>query len=233
LLTLVTDLAEMGRKRKLTEFDNVIDSVKRDATDEKTLVACIRLALYVGRFEDAQLLGSHAINQCPRSAALRSYRGVACAELQNFESAIVDFERSLQLDAGFQNGFTWYRLAVVQSTKGNNRAAFASIGEALKCQRDSDRLAFYAQLLVEDGQMDKAMKRAKEAVELDPKHLYSRLVLGFIFACRGNNRRADAEFQHALKINNDELTRRAVDVARDNAIRYHRIIGSSKPVSDQ
>jgi len=231
LIVRVSDLSQEAQKRRLTEFEHVVESVKSEPRNEKTLISCVRLALYVGRFEDAVLIATHGIDLCPKSAALHSYRGVANSELGNLESATVDLEKSLQLDARFQNGFTWYRLAVVQSNRDNSKAAFASIGEALKCQRDSDRLAFYSQLLVEDGQIDTAIKCAKEAVELDPKHLYSRLVLGFSFGCVGDTKRSDEEFQNALKIKNDELTQKAVVAARNNAVRYFRAVRLSKPDS--
>jgi tetratricopeptide (TPR) repeat protein len=225
LKSLIVQMRKASPALDPTEADRVTNLVRTRPREQDTVVACARLALDAGRNEDAIRISSHGLRLFPESVPLLSYRGVGYAQSDQPDKAKADLSAALEKEPGHERGYNWYRRAVVNSTLQDQKAAMADIREAIRRHRDGERVAFYAHLLAEDGQLTEGLTQAKAAVELEPGLAYGHLMLGFIHNCRGDTARAEAAFAEANRVSPTATTRAAIEVVRRNSEGYRRLTG--------
>lgn len=228
LRTLVAQVREAAPALDPAEAGRVAERARTHPREQETLVACTRLALVAGRNADAIRIASHGLRLFPASVPLLSYRGAGYARSDLPDKAKADLTAALDKDPGHARGYNWFRRAVVNSTLGDHTAAVADIREAIRRHRDGERVAFYAHLLAEDGQLAEGLAQAQAAVELDPGLTYAHLMLGFIHNCLGDTTRAGAAFDEAARISPGATTREAIEVLRRNSEGYRRLTGQLK-----
>ena len=111
---------------------------------------------------------THIINQLPNSLHLHAFLVCACDRslvnynLQDYDSALSDADKSLTLDPKWMKGF--YRRGLALSALNRNAEAQAAYEEALKQFRQNGNIAFAGKNMVD------AKKSYSEALAIAVKH---------------------------------------------------------------
>jgi tetratricopeptide (TPR) repeat protein len=123
--------------------------------------------------------------------------GKAFSHLGMLDEAMVEFERSLQLDPGFTDSYHY--LAVIYRQQGLNDDVLELLEDGLPYQKDVASFQYlYGKLLRELGDREQAVERLKAAIRLNPKAAGPYLLLGKMFLEDGDLEGSELSFVQAL-----------------------------------
>jgi tetratricopeptide (TPR) repeat protein len=94
------------------------------------------------------------------------------------------------------------RLAQAEAAAGNGPAAHRILDELLKQNpHDAEAHALKGQLLLKEGQRERALASLRSAAEADPGSAMVQFALGRVYAARGDNAGAEKAFREVLRLN--------------------------------
>src|SRR5262245_10139251 len=111
--------------------------------------------------------GVHA--QGPVSAEEFSQRGIAHFEKHDFEGAIADFTKAIELNAQ-QLEFCFYFRGIALYQRGRLDEAIADLGKAITLKQHPRFYGDRGNLLAQKGDLDGALADLNRAIEIDPKY---------------------------------------------------------------
>lgn len=121
---------------------------------------------------------------------------------EKLEEAEINARNALLLDPNLAKAHAV--LAWVLDFKGgeDTLAARESIERAIELDANSALVrAYYAEILMDQGEYEEALEQARNAVQLDPNLLEAQRALGYVWERTANYERALESYQSALRIN--------------------------------
>lgn len=164
------------------------------------LFSRIFAALECGNYRVAKQMLQQALAQNPESSEAESLLAYVLLSENNLESAEFHIMNALRKDP--YNAHYHYIYSIICRMAHKEIQAEEEILTAIKTEPDEgDYHAEYSFLLYKNGQLDKAIKIAKNALALDPYNETAMMVLGLKGVENYELNEAQAVFRHQLKNN--------------------------------
>jgi len=194
-------------------------------------------------YEQAAVMYGKAIQKKP-SAELYYKRGSMFYNLQKYNTALDDFNSSINLDKDYEKAYKWrgYTYNVLEDYKS---AASDLKNYTRVVQDDHDALTIFSQVLYSNDEVDDAIKAAAAVITLKPDMANGYILRGYGYLIKKNYKASSSDFRAALKIDPEnayakenlaEINRleqqaaRAEQQAARNSLR--RMMGSGDPYTD-
>ena len=137
--------------------------------------------------------------QEPVAADDFSQRGISRFEKHDFEGAIADFTKAIELN-GQQLEFCFYFRGIALYRRGRLDEAIADLSKAITLKQHPRFYADRGNLLVQRGDLDGAMADLDRAIELDPKFAKAYGDRGIIRLMRGEDTAAGSDFKKCFEL---------------------------------
>ncbi len=127
------------------------------------------------------------------------YRGTSYLSKSDYERAIVDYDKAIQLNP--QNAFNYSNRGYAYYTEGEKDRAFADFDKAIQLGHQ-DAMAYFnrAAAYSDKGEKDRAIADYDKAIQLDPKLAKPYYNRGAAYSDKGEKDRAFADFDKAIQI---------------------------------
>jgi Tfp pilus assembly protein PilF len=137
--------------------------------------------------------------QEPVSADDFSQRGISRFEQHDFEGAIADFTKAIELK-GQQLEYCYYFRGMALYRRGRTDEAIADLGKAITLKQHPRFYADRGSLLVQRGDLDGGMADLNKAIELDPKFAKAYGDRGIVHLMRGEDTTAESDFRKCFEL---------------------------------
>jgi tetratricopeptide (TPR) repeat protein len=152
-----------------------------------------------GRFKEAVLEFSNAVQIDPRFASGHFKLGECYLRLERYPEAYRELQRTLELDPS--NGKAALDLGLLLIAARSYEQAEATAAELLKNNsKSSDAHLLLSELYRAQGKLDPALQQIREAILLDPKQPQIYVQLGTVQRAVPDDRQAELSFKKALEI---------------------------------
>jgi tetratricopeptide (TPR) repeat protein len=132
-------------------------------------------------------------------AAVFVSRGRMYAKAGNFQRAIADCSRAIQLTPKCAAAFRWRGMSYGE--QGNLDKAISDLSEAIRLDpKNLDVRAYRGRAFAEQGHHDKAIAECNEVLRLDPKSSIAYWARGGAFENRGDLAKALADYSEAIRL---------------------------------
>jgi len=146
--------------------EDVIEAPLSPKVDIDALVEAADKAYDTGNMQEARQLLQEAYEADDTIAELAKRLGFVLAQMQQYEEALILYNRALELD---EEDVTHLAIASVQKNLGNFEAAERHYERAIALDDRYEVSYFnYANLLVDMGKKDEAIKMYEKALEIAP-----------------------------------------------------------------
>jgi tetratricopeptide (TPR) repeat protein len=136
-----------------------------------------------GAVSESRQFFETAVKHAPRDAAARIELAQAMADLQDFEGALAQYRKAVELNPTYAP--TRSRLGVLLVQSGNTEEALAQFSEAAKIMPYDETIQFnYGATLLSIGQKDEAAAHLQTALDIDPDFSPARNQLESISSLR-------------------------------------------------
>jgi Tfp pilus assembly protein PilF len=152
--------------------------------------------------------GSQA--QAPVSGEDYSQRGIARFEKNDFDGAISDFTKAIELK-GANLEFCYYFRGMAEYHQGNLDVAIADIGKAITIRPHPRFYEDRGSLLLKKGDLDGAIADLSKTIELAPQFAKAYGDRGIVHLMRGENAQAELDFKKCFEL--DNTLRTQIDAA--------------------
>lgn len=176
---------------RLRVYSMILCAVLAQAcTSSEEKLAEGRTLMQQGKFRDAIQPLNAAIDADDKNYEAFNSRAVAYFELKDYENALLDYERAIQLNPDFYKPY--YNRAKLKTARGETDAALKDYAEAIRRSPDmSDIYLDRGQLFANSGNLTSALSDFNQAIQLDSKN-------SLAYFNRGNIRFQQEEFAEAL-----------------------------------
>jgi Tfp pilus assembly protein PilF len=140
---------------------------------------------------------AHAQN--PTSADDYSQRGIARFEKNDFEGAIADFTKAIELK-GQQLEFCYYFRGIALYRLGKLDDAVADLSKAITLKQHPRFYDDRGNLLAQKADFDGALADLNKAIELEPKYAKAYGDRGIVRMMRGENAAAESDFRKCFEL---------------------------------
>lgn len=145
-------------------------------------------------------LTAHAIHaQRPISADEYSQRGIARFEKNEFEGAIADFTKAIELK-GQNLEFCYYFRGIALYRLGKLDDAIADLSKAISFKQHPRFYDDRGNLLAQKADFDGALADLNKAIELEPKYAKAYGDRGIVRMMRGENAAAESDFRKCFEL---------------------------------
>ena len=137
--------------------------------------------------------------QEPASADDFSQRGINRFEKNDFEGAIADFTRAIELKAQ-QQEFCFYFRGLALYRRGRLDAAIADITKAIALKQHPRFYGDRGNMLAQKGDFESAIADLNKAIEIEPKFAKFYGDRGIVHLMRGEDSAAEADFTKCFEL---------------------------------
>lgn len=137
--------------------------------------------------------------QEPVSADDFSQRGISRFEKHDFEGAIADFTKAIELN-GHQLEYCHYFRGIALYRRGQTEEAIADLTKAITLKQHPRFYADRGNLLGQRGDLDRAMADLDKAIELEPKFAKAYGDRGIVHLMRGEDTAAESDFRKCFDL---------------------------------
>lgn len=153
------------------------------------------------QFAAAEDAYRHALTMSPTLAAAHSGLAGVLENTNRLEEAEAEYERSIELKPTSPR---YVLLGVLQSSRGHDVKAIASLRRALQLEEDNEEAMFNLATLVREDAPAEAEKLLRRALEIDPLYVAAYRELGFLLAGRGLRQEAEDKLRTELSLDRDD-----------------------------
>ena len=153
------------------------------------------------QFAAAEAAYRHALMLSPELAAAHSGLAGVLENTNRFEEAEAEYRKSIELRP---TAARHVLLAGLQSARGDDQRAIASLRQALLLEDDNEEAMFNLAILVRDEAPTEAEELLRRAIRVDPIYAVAYRELGFVLAGRGAHEEAEHALRTALVLDRDE-----------------------------
>lgn len=220
--TLAPLLVEAERYLQFEELDRAAELYKRAidlAGDRSPLptIGLARVALILGKVDDAQVLLDHVLSNHPTSVEALTFRGVVADARQDFTSAVRFLNQALALDAHYSPAHA--NLGRVLAQQKRWPQALASFRTALTLSPlQYDLVPLLATAAVRTGELGEAIRALTRLLQQQPDHVDGLVTLADVLM----EAKLDAYAAELLDNAVGRLPRVAVLHARQSAVALRR-----------
>lgn len=160
-------------------------------------------AQQVQNYDDAQAHFTQAVLKNPQFEAAYKFRAAVCIDTQQFEDALYDLEKALEIDSTYVDAI--FEKARLYHEQDENKKALEELESLLKQDPDnSDAYALMGSTHEKMGDYEKAILAFDKAIELDPEsgHYFTQRGLAHYFADQYESARNDLEVAQQLSGSN-------------------------------
>lgn len=126
--------------------------------------------------------------------------GIAYMEKEQYDEAISQFEKAVQMDPTFEIGY--YNLGVAYTGKGQYEEALARYQKVLQIDPDHAQTHFkLGSIYQRRGSYDLAMEEYKKAIETKPDYAQAHFNLGLLYGKKEMFNQASESFNEAIRSN--------------------------------
>lgn len=168
-----------------------------------------------GRMEQAKANAEKAVEllQSPSEDSEFFARGVAHLRLENYDVAIADFDKAIQLNP--QWGNLYLARGSAYSLKKDYDSAIANFDKAIQIEPDLEGAYFgRGRVYSSKGDWDRAIADYDKAIELDPQWAIVYVYRGQGYESKGDSTRALADYDKAIQLNGNAFAPRGVIYAK-------------------
>lgn len=137
--------------------------------------------------------------QMPASADDFSQRGISRFEKHDFDGAIADFTKAIELN-GQQLEFCFFFRGIALYRRGRTEEAIADLTKAITLKQHPRFYADRGSLLGQRGDLDGAMTDLDKAIELEPKFAKAYGDRGIVHLMRGEDAAAESDFRKCFEL---------------------------------
>jgi len=137
--------------------------------------------------------------QEPVSADEFSQRGISRFEKHDFDGAIADFTKAIELN-GHQLEYCYYFRGMALYRRGRIDEAIADISKAITLKQHPRFYADRGSLLGQSGDLDGATADLNKAIELEPKFAKAYGDRGIVHLMRGEDADAESDFRKCFEL---------------------------------
>lgn len=145
------------------------------------------------------LIACTAHAQDPVSADDFSQRGISRFEKHDFDGAIADFTKAIELN-GHQLEYCHYFRGIALYKRGRSEEAIADLNKAITLKQHPRFYADRGSLLGQRGDLDGAMADLDKAIELEPKFAKAYGDRGIVHVMRGEDAAAESDFKRCFEL---------------------------------
>ena len=128
-----------------------------------------------------------------------SQRGISHFEKNDFDGAIADFTKAIELK-GHELEFCFYFRGIALYRRGRLDEAIADLGKAITLKQHPRFYDDRGNLLAQKGDFEGAMADLNRAIELEPKYAKAYGDRGIVQLMRGEDAAADADFRRCFEL---------------------------------
>jgi tetratricopeptide (TPR) repeat protein len=153
---------------------------------------------------------SNAIKLQPNDAEIYYNRGVAFANLGQYQTAIKDYNQTISLNPAYSEAF--YNRGTIYSEIGQYQRAIEDFNQAISLQ-PNDAEAYHGRGFAYDklGQYQRAIEDYNQAINLQPNYANAYNNRGISFLSHGNKTLGCFDAQRACALGNCKLLEMAKD----------------------
>ena len=140
-----------------------------------------------------------AQGQEPRSADEYSQRGISRFQKNDFDGAIADFTKVIEMN-GKDQAFCYYFRGMAHHRKGNPNEAVDDLSKAIVLKPDPRFFDDRGNLLARQGKLDRAIVDLNKAIEIAPRYAKAYGDRGLIRLMRGETADAELDFQKCFEL---------------------------------
>jgi membrane protease YdiL (CAAX protease family)/Flp pilus assembly protein TadD len=144
---------------------------------------------------------NRAIDLDPRMANAYLSRGVVWHQLGRHDEALADYDRTLRLNPG--EVLAYSNRALIRLDRRDFDGALADLDEVLRKETTAATLVVRGHVHLHKGAPEAAVRDLTEAIRLEPGNAEAFYLRGFAFQARGEEGRAQADFQEASRLDPD------------------------------
>ena len=145
------------------------------------------------------ILTSAAQGQELSSADEYSQRGIARFEKNDFDGAIADFTKVIEMH-GRDQEFCYYFRGMAHYRKGNSNQAIDDLSKAIAIKPDPRFFDDRGNLLAKQGELDRAIADLNKAIEIAPQYAKAFGDRGLIRLMRGEAADAELDFRKCFEL---------------------------------
>ena len=145
------------------------------------------------------ILSSAAHPQELSSADEYTQRGIARFEKNDFDGAIADFTKVIEMN-GKELEFCYYFRGMAHYRKGNPSEAIADLSKAIGIRADPRFFEDRGNLLAKQGALDRAIADLNKAIEIAPKYAKAYGDRGLVRLMRGEATYAELDFRKCFEL---------------------------------
>ncbi len=120
-------------------------------------------------------------------------RGYAYHRLGDYEHALADYSKAIQLD--HDDSYSLYNRALIYQDRGDSQHAVADYTRSLQLRPDNAAAYFNrGDIFLNDGKFDDAIADLTKAHALDPENIDTLAERGLAYAWKGDAQRAEKDF---------------------------------------
>ena len=153
--------------------------------------------------------------QNPTSADDFSQRGINRFEKNDFEGAIADFTKVIELH-GQQLDFCYYFRGIALYRLGRRGEAIADLTKAIALKQHPRFYGDRGNLLAQSGDLEGAIADLNKAIEIDPKYAKAYADRGIVHVMRGEETAAELDFKNCFELD------KTLEFQVERAARYIR-----------
>jgi len=140
-----------------------------------------------------------ARSQNPTSADDFSQRGISRFEKNDFEGAVADFTKVIELH-GQQLDYCFYFRGIALYRLGRRDEAIADLTRAIALKQHPRFYGDRGNLLAQSGDLEGAMTDLNKAIEIDPKYAKAYADRGIVHVMRGEETAAELDFKKCFEL---------------------------------
>lgn len=137
--------------------------------------------------------------QEPASADAFAQRGIARFEKNDFEGAIADFTKAIELK-GPQLEFCYYFRGIALYRRGRIDEAIADLSKAITLKQHPRFYDDRGNLLAQKGDFEGAIADLNRAIEMEPKYAKAYGDRGIVHLMRGEDTAAESDFKKCFEL---------------------------------
>jgi Flp pilus assembly protein TadD len=134
------------------------------------------------------------------SAYEYTQRGIARFEKNDFDGAIADFTKVIEMN-GKDQEFCYYFRGMAHYRKGNPNQAIIDLSKAIAIKADPRFFDDRGNLLAKQGELDRAIADLNKAIEIAPQYAKAYGDRGLIRLMRGEATDAELDFKKCFELN--------------------------------
>jgi len=165
-----------------------------------------RAELYLGNYQDAYDTYSRGIDDLPKSSKLYNDRGTLLYQLQNFDMALADYTKAIELaETDSIKCFIYSNRSTTKMSVRNFEGAYDDL--MLAYNLDSTSLGVLTNLGVvcdEIGRGDETLKYLLKAVEIDSEYYGAYANIGFKYQNSGEHEKSVEYYNKVLELRPEE-----------------------------